>query len=197
MHGVASSFRPAARPMLAALLMLALVAGPLRAQEAVTPPPVAAGIILTLDQDRLFAESAFGRASLAREAEAARLLGAENTRIEDELAAEEQNLTTRRGTLPAAEFAALATAFDEKVVRIRAEQDAKVRDLTRAGGEDRKAFLRAVVPVLGELMGEKGAVAILDKSTVILALSALDVTEEAIGRVDAVLKAGPVPPTEP
>lgn len=188
------------RRSLAGMAVLAMLAWPLAAQEASTAPQeprVPPGTILTLDQDRLFIESAFGKASLAREAEAARALEAENSRIEAELIAEEQDLTTRRATLPAAEFAALATEFDEKVVRIRAEQDAKVNDLARSREEDRRAFLRAAVPVLGELMAEKGAAAVLDKSLVIISLTALDVTDEAILRVDAVLKAGPVPPPAP
>ena len=148
--------------------------------------------ILTLDQDQLFAESAFGKASLDRERAATLALDVENKQIEAALIAEEQDLTTRRATLPADEFAALATAFDIKVERIRGEQDAKFRALSQIREEDRKAFLRAIVPVLGELMGEKGAVAILEKSSVILSLTAIDVTDEAIARVDAVL-----PPADP
>jgi Skp family chaperone for outer membrane proteins len=167
------------------------------------PPPVTDGrgivgtMVLTLDQERFFLESAFGKASLDRERVATQALDVENKQIEAALIAEEQDLTTRRETLPAAEFATLATAFDEKVERIRTEQDAKARTLTRARDEDRQAFLRAAVPVLGELMGEKGAVAILEKSNVILSLTAIDVTEEAIARVDAVLPLDAPPPANP
>lgn len=153
--------------------------------------------ILTLDQDQLFAESAFGKASLDRERAATLALDVENKQIEAALIAEEQDLTTRRATLPADEFAALATAFDVKVERIRSEQDAKFRALSQTREEDRKAFLRAIVPVLGELMGEKGAVAILEKSTVILSLTAIDVTDEAIARVDAVLPPADLAATAP
>jgi Skp family chaperone for outer membrane proteins len=164
------------------------------AQDGVDPAPPAPTFLLTLDQDKLFTESAFGSASLARERTATEALDAENKQIEAALIAEEQDLTTRRSKLPAAEFAALADAFDAKVERIRAEQDAKFRDLTRIREEERKAFLRAVVPVLGELMGEKGAVAIVEKSTVIVSLTAIDVTDEAIARVDAVLTLAPTAP---
>lgn len=154
-------------------------------------------MVLTIEQDRFFTESAFGKASLAREREASQALDVENKQIEAALIAEEQDLTTRRETLPADEFAALASAFDAKVERIRDEQDAKVRDLSRARDADRQAFLRAAVPVLGDLMGEKGAVAILEKSSVILSLTAIDVTDEAIARVDAVLPLGTTPPPAP
>jgi len=159
--------------------------------------PVTGSMVLTLEQDRLFAESAFGRTSLARERTATVALDAENKQIEAALIAEEQDLTTRRAALPAEEFAALASDFDVKVERIRDEQDAKFRDLSRVRDDDRKAFLGVILPVLGDLMDEKGAVAILEKSTVILSLTAIDVTDEAIARVDAVLPLGPPTPAEP
>lgn len=167
------------------------LARPVMAQDMGGQAP--GGAVLTLDQDRLFVESAFGRASLARQDAAVEQLEAENSRIEAELIAEEQALTDRRATLPTEEFAALAAAFDEKVERIRTEQDNKARQLARTREEDRQAFLRAVVPVLASLLEERGAAAILDKSTVILSLTALDITDEAIARVDAAMAAATLP----
>jgi len=146
-----------------------------------------AGQVLVLDQDRLFQQSRFGQASLARESDAARALEAENNRILTDLIAEEQALTTRRATLPPAEFTALADAFDAKAERIRTEQDAKLDALVKGRDADRTAFLRAIGPIIGQLMREKGAAAILDASTVILFSPAFDITDEATQRVDAVL----------
>ena len=167
-----------------ATLALVVVAGAGLAQDG------AASAVLTIDQEQLFVGSDFGKAVLAREATTAKELEAENARIEADLIAEEQDLTDRRETLSAEEFSVLATAFDEKVVRIRAEQDAKARDLTRSREGDRQAFFRAVIPVLGDLLVERKAVAILDKSSVILSLTAIDVTDEAIAKVNATLKPG-------
>ncbi len=176
-------------------VLLALTA-PVAAQDELPAPVVSP--ILMIDQERLFTESAFGRAVLARETAAARTLEAENARIEAGLVAEEQDLTDRRATLTAAEFTKLAEGFDARVVRIRSEQDAKVRDLTRNRESDRQDFFRAVVPVLGELLVERKAVAVIDKSAMILALSAIDVTDAAIAKVDAALGVGgPAPAAEP
>jgi Skp family chaperone for outer membrane proteins len=149
-----------------------------------SPPPA----FLTIDQERLFLESEFGEALVAREQAMAQELDAENVRIEGELIAEEQALTVRRATLPAEEFSALAAAFDEKVVRIRAEQDAKLRALTRSREGDRNAFFRAAVPVLRDLLVERKALAIIDKSAIILSLSAIDVTDAAIAKVNVALR---------
>jgi Skp family chaperone for outer membrane proteins len=171
------------RSLLAAVLAGALAAPWASAQDAAAPEVASA--ILTLDQERLFLESRFGRAALERERAAGAALEAENARIEQELIAEEQALTDLRKTLPAAEFAARADAFDQKVERIRQEQDAKARDLTRQRDSERQDFLRMAVPVLGELMAEMGAVAIIDKDVIILSLTAIDVTDAAIARLDA------------
>ena len=160
------------------------VAGPSLTQE------VPSSAVPTIDQERLFVESAFGKAVIAREAAAARALEAENAKIEASLIAEEQDLTDRRATLPAAEFAALADAFDAKVVRIRSEQDAKARDLSKSREGDRQEFFRAAVPVLGDLLVERRAVAIIDKSAIVLSLSVIDVTDAAIVKVDAALGTG-------
>jgi Skp family chaperone for outer membrane proteins len=150
------------------------------AQDAPAP-------LLTLDQDRFFLESDFGRAVAERESKATAALEQENKSIEAELVAEEQALTEQRKTLPPKDFAAKAEAFDQKVERIRSEQDAKSRQLSEARDKDRKAFLKAAVPVLGDLLGQKRAMAILDKSQVIVALSAIDVTDEAITMVNTAL----------
>ncbi|NHB77356.1 OmpH family outer membrane protein [Rhodobacter calidifons] len=156
------------------------------AQDIPVPAP-----ILTLDQDRLFLESDFGKAVIARERADTSALEQENRRIEAELIAEEQALTEARATLSAEEFSARAAAFDAKVERIRDEQDAKARRLTERRDQDRKAFLEVAVPVLGALLGDSGATVILEKSQVILSLSAVDVTDEAIRRVNAALASPP------
>lgn len=154
------------------------------AAEPTLPPP-----ILTLNQDRLFAESAFGRAVQARaEAESAALT-AENRRLEEALAAEERALTDRRASLPTDEFTRLANEFDAKVEDIRAAQDAKSRAITRRIEEDRQRFFEAATPVLGDLLAETGAAAILADSAIVMSLTSLDITPAAIARMDTVLPA--------
>ncbi len=149
--------------------------------------------ILTIDQDRLYTGSAFGKR--AREAIAAEsaALAAENRRIEAELMAEEEALTEQRPELPADEFRVLADAFDEKVQRIRAEQDAKSRALSRRDDSERQRFFSQIVGVLGALIRERGAVAIIERRSIFIAIEAIDITDEAIARIDATLGDGSPP----
>lgn len=184
------------RAGLTAGAVLVALAGPLPAQD---PPrlPVDPGTqlpvqspVLILRQDELFERSAFGRASVVRIEEANRALLAENRQIEAALEAEERDLTQRRSSLPAAEFRALAEAFDTKVEGIRAAQEAKGRAIARSRDEDRQKFFSAVVPILAEIMREAGAAVILDDAAVILSFDRVDITALAVARIDAAIGAG-------
>lgn len=158
--------------------------------------------LLVVDQDRLYSDSRFGAASRRTRESDERTLEGENRRIEAALEAEERSLTDRRATLPAEEFRALAAAFDARVEDIRSAQDGKAREIARRQDDDRKRFFAAAVPVLADLMGDLGAVALLDTGTVLLSLDRIDITDDAIGRIDAVLGDGsgaepPEPPPAP
>ena len=144
--------------------------------------------VLTIKQQDLFERSAFGRASLARIAAGMTALQAENRTIEGRLETEERDLTDRRAAMPAADFHALAEAFDKKVEGIRAAQDAKSRAMSQEREADQKQFFDLAFPILADLMRSMGAVALIDQSTVVLSLDRIDVTDVAIARLDAALK---------
>lgn len=182
------------RALIAGLAACLAAAGPVGAQQLGLPQSP----ILTVDSERLFAQSQFGQ-RIAREIEAeTAVLSAENRRIEAELTAEERDLTERRAEMAPEAFRALADAFDAKVRDIRRTQDAKARDLTRRGEADRVAFLQVAVPVLEQLMREAGASVILERASVFLSANATDVTDIAIEMIDDAIGdgAGLVPPRE-
>ena len=147
--------------------------------------------ILTIDPDRVYAASSFGQ-RVTRDIETrATQLATENRIIEADLTAEELALTEARPTLSTEDFRARADAFDTKVVAIREEQDAKARQLSILRDAAREAFWRDSLPALGQLLGERGAVAILDRRSVFLAANAIDITDEAVAQIDAVIGDGP------
>lgn len=170
---------------IAALMLLAPPAA--RAQNfggGLFDQPVASSPVLVVDIERLFAESAFGRRVAAEiDAEGAEI-AAENRRIEAELTEEERKITEQRPGLEPEAFRALADAFDEKVQTIRREQDAKVRAFGQRGEVEQRAFLTAAQPVLQALMEEAGASVLLDRRVVFLAAAAVDVTDDAVIRID-------------
>jgi Skp family chaperone for outer membrane proteins len=174
--------RASLRGGLAALLSLwLLVAYPSQAQDtAVIRSP-----ILSLDQDRMFAQSDFGKRFEAELQADGSLLEAENRRIEAALEAEEKDLTARRPAMSAEAFRALADAFDTKVQRIRAEQTAKARALGERTEQAQRQFIDAARPVIEALMVDAGAVVVIDPRSVVISRAAIDVTDEAIRRINA------------
>ena len=176
------------------------------ASQAQEVPPAPSGTILTIEPERLISETAYGQAVQGRLDAAAAALSAENRQIDADLELEEVALTARRDSLPAVEFRALAEAFDTKVEKIRSEQEGKGRALSQTRELERQKVLQAAVPILAELMAQRGAVAILDKASVFVAFDRADVTNDAIARLNTVLgdgtsaapdKAGDPPPAAP
>lgn len=164
------------------------LAGPGAAQDLPAAMPV-----VTLDQDRLFSQSLYGQSVQKALESDVSALAAENRRIEADLEAEERLLTERRATLPADEFRALADAFDVKAEQTRKAQDAKGRALARRRDELRITFFERAKPVLGQLMAERGAVAVIDKSAIVLAFDRIDMTDDAVARLDRVMGDGSGP----
>ena len=153
--------------------------------------------VLTIQPDRLYADSAFGK-RIAQEIEAeGAVLTVENRNIEADLRAQEQDLAARRSTMDPNAFRALADAFDRKVQETRAAQVQKLNEITQMGENARREFFAASLPVLEQIMRESGAGAILDHSTVFLSSDAVDITDLAIARIDKVLGDGSTDSAEP
>lgn len=162
------------------------------------PAPVSP--VLTVDQDSLYLDSAWGlRAQGVLEAEGARV-AEENERLTRMLSSEEADLTRQRATLEASEFRRLAEAFDLRATEIRRERAQAVQALNAWADADRSAFLRAALPVMGEVMQQRGAAVVLDGRTVFVSLEGIDITATLIEALDQALGDGagrvPLPDTQ-
>lgn len=153
-------------------------------ESAGDEPPVIGSAILTVDQDRLFAESAWGRRAQQALEDEGRAIAEENERLAAQLSEEEAALTRQRAALEPAEFRRLAEAFDARATAIRRDRAQAVQQLNARVEADRAAFYQAALPVMGDLMQQRGAVAVLDRRTVFVSLDAIDITTELIERVD-------------
>lgn len=143
--------------------------------------------ILLVDRERMYAESDFGqRTAAVLEAERARM-EAETRQIEADLKAEELALTEDRKTLTPEAFRARADAFDAKVVALRRERDQAQETLVAEFEKARAQFLQQVSPILASILRDHGALVMLDRRVALLAASEIDVTTEAIRRIDAAL----------
>ena len=146
--------------------------------------------ILTIDQDRLFTDSLYGERVAAEVAADLSRLEVEFKKLESELTAEEKDLTEKRATMAPDEFRKLADAFDKKVQEIRRAQDAKARELNSRMDRERAVYYNLVLPLLGEIMKEHGAAIVLDHRVVFAVAEGVDITDDALRRIDATLGDG-------
>ncbi len=164
-------------------MLAATAATPLEAQNRLrTSVP-----ILVIDIERVFSATVAGQRVTRALEERFAALAAENRRIEAELMAEERQLTELRPTMDPEEFRKLADEFDARVQRIRAEQDAKQKALQEQRAAERQDFVDNIAPVLSEIGRERGALVILERRAVLLSADAIDITDEAIARINALL----------
>jgi Skp family chaperone for outer membrane proteins len=146
--------------------------------------------ILTLDQDVLYLSSDWGNRAQAQLEAEGDVVAAENERLTQLLSSEEARLTEQRGTLPPAEFRTLAENFDLRATEVRRERAQAVQQLNSWAEADRSAFFRAALPLMGQMMQERGAVAVLDRRTLFVSLDAIDVTGDLIDELNSELGDG-------
>jgi Skp family chaperone for outer membrane proteins len=175
---------------LIALLTLCVgLGGEVRAQGGASLGTVISPI-LTIDSERLFVESDFGK-RVASEIEAdLAVLAAENRSIEAELTAEEKTLTDQRPEMTPADFRAVADAFDERVQIIRREQLNKELGINKRREQAQIAFLQAAQPILAELMRQSEAAVILERNSIFISANAIDITGRAIEQLNMSLGDG-------
>ncbi|MCH8467364.1 MAG: OmpH family outer membrane protein [Roseinatronobacter sp.] len=155
--------------------------------------PVQPGLRI-LDEEQAFRQSLFGL-RVAQEVEAAsRALEAENERLLGELTAREAELTILRAEMSVEEFRAAATAFDLQAEATRQSQSEKRQRLVQFEDAERRRFFANIGPVLQDLLDRLGGQVLIDARAVIIGPSGLDMTEEAVAAIDAVLGDGGPPP---
>lgn len=180
------------------LRFLALVAGIAAGAATAQQTDRLLSPILTIDQDRLFEQTRPGADLLQALESAAGVLAAENRRIELELAEEERTIAEERASMTVEEFAQRADAFDQRVQAIRAEQDEKARAFNTQREQARQEFFVEVGDILSQIVVERGAVIVLDLRDVFLSADQIDITDEAIARVNAAFdETEPEEPPEP
>lgn len=168
------------------VLLAGLLALPGMAQEL----GVTVSSVVTLDIERLLSDTTIGQNIATKLESQVQGLAAENSQIARDLEAEELRLTEQRKTIEAVDFRALADAFDQKVQIIRSEQDGKQQELQRLRDVERQSFLDAIAPILSAIARERGAVVVLERQSVFLSAAGIDITGEAIIRIDQALASG-------
>lgn len=178
-----------ARLISLALFGAVICGAPLTAQE-VLPLGQSTSSVVVIDTDELFRRTLMGKRISAEFEARARALQSENERITSALTAEEKSLTERRPTMDPADFRKEAAEFDTRVQGIRRARDAAIAAFEAERDAAPRKFLENIRQIIGEMMLERDAVAVLDQRIVFLSLGSADITNDAVARIDLVLGDG-------
>ncbi len=146
--------------------------------------------VASINRDKLFAESAYGRALRAKMAIRQKQLVAENDRLLADLEREERELTELRKQTTPIDFAPLAEAFDVKANRIRQQQNEKLLALNKQLETARFTFFRSTEIVIRKLMFERGIIYVLNEQAILMSTGEGNITGEVMKRLDALFDSG-------
>lgn len=166
-----------------AAFILGLGCSALTAQEARQLGTTLSAVVV-VDTDQLYRRTKLGQRIAAELREQGMSLQRENDGIEQALTEEEQSLTERREAMKPDDFRAAAKEFDARVQGIRRTRDAAITAFNERQKNAPNRFLEQVRNILGEIMVERGAVALLNQQIVLLSLNAVDITDQAVARID-------------
>ena len=168
--------RLATHLFLVLIVALALEPAPAAAQEGT--------VIAILDMERILRESK-AATTLRQEVERQRQVH-QNTLREQEnaLRSADQELARQRAVLSAESFTAKRKELQEQAVNLQQEFVSRQKEMEELFGRGIGQVRNALAQVAKEIADERGINLILLKATIVLASRDLDITEEALKRLD-------------
>ena len=161
------------------LLFLSLVAQPLLGSEQ--------SGLFTVDMNKLFRSSDFGKKIISANNKARLELQNENEELESKLLSEEKELSEQRKILSLEDFQPKALEFDKKVSIIRRQQNEKEENLKNKARKQESEFYKRIYPLLYEILLDRGGLVLVDQRNVILWDTSVDITDDAIRLINQVL----------
>ncbi len=154
-------------------------------------------LVLIVDMQRIKSDTSAGRDMLAKQAGIRQRiqenLGERRERLRDE----EKRLAEERENLDPEEFREQVLAFEKQVFADREFSERESRRLQLVLFRASAMLKERATAVLAGIMREREAAVLLDSTQIVLSVDSLDITDEAIRRLDEVLPAMPIDFTQP
>jgi len=177
------------------LCALLLTGGRVEAQD--TDDDGARSLVLIVDMQRIKSDTSAGRDMLTKQIEIRQRIQSGLAERRERLQGEEKRLAEEREKLEPEEFREQVRAFEQQVFANRefSERESRRLQLLLSGAS---ALLKErATAVLAGIMRERQAEVLLDSTQIILSVNSLDITDEAIRRLDEVLPEMPIDLSEP
>lgn len=169
---------------MACAVVVALLGADARAQAARQAP---AAVIILVDSQEILAESAAGKSLRAQIESYRKKFQADLSKREDDLRKQEAELKRQRTLLSPEAFEERRKTFEQQVTGVQREIQDRNKSFETALTDARKQLLTALEPIFADIMKEYGANLMLDQNQVVLGATTLDITKEAIRRLDSKL----------
>ena len=111
----------------------------------------------------------------------------EITKQEEQLKKERDELQRQRAVLSPEAFSDKRRAFEEKVANMQRGIQERSQRIEQALGGALETLKRSLAPIFADIMKERSANLLLDENQILAGASDMDVTKEAIRRLDQVL----------
>ena len=164
---------------------LCLAAGLLTAPAAAADLPPAR--IAVLDYQAVLRDSAAAQGVREQIDELRKGYQEEMTREEEQLRAEEQELKRLRSTLSAAAFDERRRSFERRVQEAQRRAQGQARTLDRMFNQAMAQVRRQMAPIVADLTKDLGFNLVVDKSQILFAARALDISDEVADALNAKL----------
>ncbi|MAB13979.1 OmpH family outer membrane protein [Parvibaculum sp.] len=158
-----------------------VVSVPAKAEDGATAKPA---VILIVNTEQLFAQSKVGQ-SIRKQAQAqAEALQAENQKQSKKMEAEAKKLGDQRALLSQGEFQKKVEALQKKDRQLQKTMQEKGQAFQLGTQQARAKVQAALRPIFVDIMKERGGTVLLDQSVVLAGGVDLDITQEALKRLN-------------
>ncbi len=181
--------------VLALWASLAVATVPSAAQNG--PVPGRSAMILIVDMQRIKSDTAAGRDMLAKTIEIRKRIQEGVAQRGEALRKEERRLAEERENLDPEEFRKQVRAFEQQVFTNREFSERESRRLQLVLSRASALLTERATAVFAAIMRERKAEVLLDSTQIVLSVDSLDITGEAIRRLDKILPEMPIALVEP
>lgn len=159
------------------------------------PAAVGVGVVIVIDLQRILRESTAMQTLQAQVSAARDAFQSEIRQREEELRARDQELARERPTLAPEVYAERRKELAEELAALQQAVQERRRQLDQVMSDGMRQVQSALLPIVQALAEDRSADIVLSKTAIILVRPELEITDAALARLDEILPAVTVMPS--
>ena len=143
--------------------------------------------VLILNIEKLFADSKAGKSMISQVQKKQEAIKSQRDKAQKNLSDKVQKLDSQKTMMAPDALQAKADELKLEEIAKNQELQQELRKIDAGLAAARAEILKSLSPILKDIMNEKGAIAILERSAVLIGSPDVDITDTATKRLDGVL----------